>query len=76
MRRKAETPLPRPLIDRIAKVTRRRYQLGLAEFKRQRASVIDELRERHVTDSEIARLLGVTVQYLTRVFTKHREDEQ
>lgn len=71
-----EIEIPRGLQERIRSVTRSRYQIGLAEFKRQRASVIDDLRARGVPDSQIARLLGVTVQYLARVFTKKRESDE
>lgn len=65
--------MPAALRKRIASVTRERYHLGLGEFKRQRAGVIAELRDRGVPDAHIAKMLGVTVQYLARVFHKRKE---
>lgn len=60
--------LPRNLRLKIARVTRASYVSGLAELKRQRSEVVTELRAREWSHAEIAKALGMTVQYLTREF--------
>jgi DNA invertase Pin-like site-specific DNA recombinase len=66
-------PISPNLQRRIEKVTRERFQLGVREFKRQRRSVVKSLRTLGMPDSEIARMLGVTVQYLAREFPKAKK---
>lgn len=64
------TDIPKALQARIDRVTRDRYLIGLAEFKRQRTDVIHDLRERGTPEPEIAKLLNVSIQYLGRVFPR------
>lgn len=62
--------LPRALQLDIARVNKTRLAVDARDVKRLRISVIKRLRRHGLLDAEIARLLGVTQQYLGRDFPR------
>lgn len=62
--------LPRPLQLDIARVNKTRLAVDARDIRRLRVSVIKRLRKHGLLDAEIARLLGVTQQYLGREFPR------
>lgn len=65
-----EVDLPKHLLTRIERVTRKRFLMSQAAFRAERAVVVELLRERRLQDSEIAELLQVTKQYLSKTFPR------
>lgn len=62
--------LPKTLAMRMARVTRARYLKWLASFKAERARVVRILQRRGLTNAAIAKLLGVTHQYMDQTYPR------
>lgn len=60
--------LPKSLRARMARVTGERWRRLMARFKSDRASVVHELRRRGLPSAHIAKLLGLSPQYIKQEY--------
>lgn len=67
-------PIPRILQLRIDRVSKGAFAETEKMFKEERQSITSELREWGMPDLKIAKLIGVSVQYLAREFPKPKKE--
>ncbi len=63
------------LQSRVEKVTRQAYEKMREDFRGRRSIIISELRELGFSEVNISKLIGVSTQYLSRVFSRKEQQQ-